>query len=157
VNEPRIIKSSDLKGEAKAPHFLLRVFVPVGIAAIIIATTATISHFPWLLLIPVALILIAIPVYKIRRSMWLRKRGYFITASRESPVVYEEMRDGAVSRIPIHTVDCGPGDYYVAVPTREEWSRIAPDWAQERRDEIFKRILKSRRKGSVALPDDWEE
>jgi hypothetical protein len=130
--------------------------VVVAIALVLILVSLAFTTFPWLLLLPVAIIAIAYPVYLLRRIFALRMRGYFVTNSRKQPVIYEERRDGRVVSVPIQTEGFEPGRDDVVVPTRAEWLRSAPEWAKDRRDEIFKRIIEARPKGWAVLPDDWK-
>ena len=130
---------------------LYLVVIAIGLLLVVGAFTT----FPWLLLLPVAVIAIAYPVYLLRRTFALRRRGYFVRHSRQHPVIYEERRDDGVVAVPIHTEGFEPGRNDVIVPTRAEWLRSAPEWAKDRRDEIFKRIIEARPKGWAVLPDDW--
>jgi hypothetical protein len=126
-----------------------------AIALVVALITWVLTSFPWLLLLPVAILVIGYPVYLIRRTFALRWKGYFVAHSRQHRIIYEERRDDLVAYIPIHTAMVDHGCHEVIVPTREEWLRTAPDWAKDRRDEIFKRIIKAQPKGWAALPDDW--
>lgn len=130
---------------------LYLVVIAIGLLLVVGAFTT----LPWLLLLPVAIIAIAYPIYLLRRTFALHKRGFFVTHSRKHPVIYEEKREDVVVAIPIHTQNFEPGRYDVIVPTRAEWQRSAPEWAKDRRDEIFKRIIEARPKGWAVLPDDW--
>jgi hypothetical protein len=127
------------------------VIIAIGLLLVV----GAFMSFPWLLLLPVAIIAIAYPVYLLRRIFALRRRGYFVRHSRRHPVIYEEKSADGVVAVPIHTKGFEPGRNDVIVPTRAEWLRTAPEWAKERRDEIFKRIIEARPKGWAVLPDDW--
>lgn len=127
----------------------------VAIATGLLLVVGAFVAFPWLLLLPVGIIPIAYLIYILRRSFTLRRRGYYVRHSRQHPVIYEETRGDSIVSVPIHTEGFEPGRNDVIVPTRAEWLHSAPEWAKNRRDEIFKRIIEARPKGWVVLPDDW--
>jgi hypothetical protein len=134
---------------------LKQTFVVAAIALVIILLTLGIERFPWVLLLPVAAIAVAYPAYLLRRIFALRRKGYFVTNSRKQPVIYQERRNGRVLSVPICTEHIEPGRNDVIVPTRADWLRTAPEWAKDRRDEIFKRIIEARPKGWAIFPYDW--
>jgi hypothetical protein len=129
----------------------------VGIAIALFAIWFSVRMFPWLLLLPVAAAVLAYPVYILRRALSLRSNGYFVRRTRKQPVmiIYEERREGQVVFLAIPTANIDVARDDVIVPTRAEWLLSSPEWARNRRDEIFTRIVKARPKGWAKLPDDW--
>lgn len=50
-------------------------------------------NFPWILAIPVILILMSLPIPKIRRSQALKKRGYFLIWGGRGPFLIRGVDD----------------------------------------------------------------
>ena len=129
--------------------------IVVVFALVLIAVILLLQWQPWLLLLPVAAIAVGFPIYVLRRTFDLSKKGYFVTNSPKHPVVYEERIGKEIAVVPIPTVMIDEGTYDVIVPSRAEWEKSAPDWAKHRRDEIFRRVIEAHPKECVQLPADW--
>ena len=130
----------------------------VSVALLLVSAIVTqlISWSPWLLLIPILLLLAIKPICAFKRWLALRWNGFFVRSTREYRAIYEERSGNEIRSIPLHTENFEPGRDHVVIPTRSEWNNLAPEWAKNRRDEIFQRVIKNWHKGWVWLPTDWE-
>lgn len=112
-------------------------------------------NFPWILAIPVILILISLPIPKIRRSQALKKRGYFLIWGGEGRSSYEELTTAGarIVELPSEWTEVGRTELFI--PTKAEWELKAPDWAANRRDEIFQRVIAVWNGFEIHYPADW--
>ena len=95
-------------------------------------------------------------IYYVRRTVSLRERGYFLACTKQRPAIYEVQIGGELVALPIPTTPRDElGVFHVVVPSQAEWQRSAPDWAKNKRDEIFTRVIAGVPKGWVKFPDDW--
>jgi hypothetical protein len=108
------------------------------------------------LLVTFGLWAISYPIYAFRRWLALRTKGYFVALTRRHPVVYQERVGAELMAIQVR---CTPvdelGRYRVLIPSWAEWQTSAPEWAKQRRDEIFSRIIRGVPQGWTELPADW--
>jgi hypothetical protein len=136
-----------------------KIIIILGVAGLLILMVGAfeflISWSPWLLLTPIILMLAAIPIYKMTRWIALRRKGFFISRTRKQQVIYEERHGKKVETIPLETVNFGPGENHIVIPTRQTWDNQAPSWAKNRRDEIFNRVVEEWPKDWVEFPEDW--
>jgi hypothetical protein len=119
------------------------------------AFCAAAVNFPWILVIPVVLILISLPIPKIRRSQALKKNGYFLIWGREGRSSYEELTTTGtqIVELPSEWTEVGRPELFI--PTKAEWELKAPDWAATRRDEVFQRVITVWNGFETHYPADW--
>ena len=122
------------------------------VIAILIALA---TRYPWLLVIPGLLILVSWPIYRIRRSMSLKRRGFFLDWGSSGASTYEETTVDGSRKVPIPSSWTENGRADLFIPTRSDWGHTAPDWAAQRRDEIFKRVVSVWNGFEIHYPVDW--
>jgi hypothetical protein len=112
-------------------------------------------HYPWLWMVPAILILISWPIPRIRRSRSLKSRGFFFIWGSDGSSSYEEMAATGtrVVQLPSRWTEVGRPELFI--PTRAEWKLTAPDWAANRRDEIFQRVVSVWDGFEIHYPQDW--
>jgi hypothetical protein len=79
-------------------------------------------------------------VYKLRRRYSLVVRGFWVSRMGRDNIEYEERRNGKIKRLTIYGEMMAMGPHAVYVPNDLSWRREAPEWAQDRREEIIERI-----------------
>ena len=80
-------------------------------------------------------------ILRLTRSWWrLRRQGYRLRARGRERFLYEELANGEVRRIAIEAAFMPKGKFGIYWPTSDAWRQQMPDWARDRRDEIFERI-----------------
>ncbi|MFT5490232.1 MAG: hypothetical protein ACI8V5_000577 [Limisphaerales bacterium] len=118
-------------------------------------------HFPKLCLVAVGLVALGIVVKGviavIKRRRALNREGFY---TREpfgcvGFVKYEENRDGKIDLLKIPVESIGTGWFVVVIPTRDQWNETMPEWAEDRRDEICKRVIAVMPRERVRLANDW--
>lgn len=111
--------------------------------------------FPWILAIPVILILISLSIPRIRRYRALKKRGYFLIWGGEGRSSYEELTTAGTRIVDLPSEWTEVGRPELFVPTKVDWELKAPDWAANRRDEIFQRVIAVWNGFEIHYPADW--
>lgn len=107
--------------------------------------------YPWLLLVgPLLLIIGGVILIWNREKIRLRSQGWTATPSE-----YREMRAGKPELISLTSIYHGCGRHELHIPAEEEWRKVAPDWAADRRDEIFTRVARQSGVDSIRYPEDW--
>ena len=127
----------------------------IAMLIVIIIVCALAWSYPWLLTVPVALIALSYPIYIVRRSRSLKNRGYFLVEGKEGATTFEEVADGEVRSIALPSGWTGPGEIGLSIPTVQEWKATAPDWAADRRDEIFTKVITMWFTRDITYPSDW--
>ena len=121
----------------------------------ILVLVALVWYYPWVLVVPVIFIAISYPIYHVRRYRSLKKRGYFLVPGKEGGATYEESSDGDIRSINLPSYWTAPGEAELFIPSIPEWKETAPDWAQDRRDEIFLRVVSLWFGAAINYPPDW--
>jgi hypothetical protein len=95
-----------------------------------------------IVLLPLALLFLPIGwfLYFVRRSYWLRVRGYWVTRQGRDAIEYQELREGRVERLTIGGEMMVGAPHLVYVPTEQEWLQTMPEWSQGRREEIIANV-----------------
>ncbi|MBX3739454.1 MAG: hypothetical protein KF712_00580 [Akkermansiaceae bacterium] len=128
---------------------ILMLLAVAGIVGLLIA-------YPWLLLVPVAFVILSFPALWIRRRRSLRNRGYFIGLSmRNSRWTYEERVDGILRKVDLAHRESAP-ETTLVVPTLAKWAEKAPPWALHRREEMFRKLISEEPATYISYPSDWE-
>jgi len=73
-------------------------------------------------------------------ALRLRRCGYRFRAAGRERFLYEEMANGEVRRLVIYGAFMPKGKFAIYWPAPEAWRQQMPDWAKDRRNEIFDRI-----------------
>jgi hypothetical protein len=116
---------------------------------------AAAANLPWILAIPVILILIGLLVPKMRGSQATKKRGYLLIWRGEGRSSYEELTTAGtrIVELPSQWTEVGRPELFI--PTKTEWELKAPEWAANRRDEIFQRVIAVWNGFEIHYPADW--
>jgi len=135
-----------------ARYAFLMLFLMLLVMAVLIELA---TRYPWLLVIPVLIIPVSWPVYRIRRSMSLKRRGFFLIWGSSGASTYEEKTVDGSRKVPIPSSWTENGRAELFIPTRSDWGHTAPDWAAQRRDEIFRRVVSVWNGFEIHYPNDW--
>ena len=116
----------------------------------------------WFLAIPLSLTAYICLARPIRRTMQLRKLGFYrghrIQRSEfEWDWVYEEIHDNELRELHLRMDHTDPGMWELFVPSEEKWRVMVPSWAQRRRDEIVSRVSPAIGSDRVHLISDVRE
>jgi hypothetical protein len=89
-----------------------------------------------LLALLVALALLLLGWYMLRRQYWLRVRGFWAVGKFHA-IEYEERHGGKIERLIIPGESMARGRNLVYAPSREQWDTKMPAWARGRRNEVL--------------------
>ena len=131
-------------------YVMLMLLVPVVLIAVVTSNS-------WFLLIPVFLLLMSWSGYHFRRSRSLKRKGFFFTWGSSGASSYEEATGDGSRKVLIPSSWTENGRAELFIPTRSDWERAAPDWAAQRRDEIFQRVVSVWNGFEIHYPGDWGE
>lgn len=94
------------------------------------------------LLLPLWLPLLVVfwAIYGLRRQFALAVRGFWVAGKGRDNFEYQERRGGKIARIFIYGERILGGPSVVYVPADDDWRQSVPEWARDRREEIFARI-----------------
>lgn len=123
------------------------------LGAIIVGVMMLLQHFPWLLLLPVLLLLVVI-WRDSARAPSLRKHGYQINL-RSDRWVYEERADGNLRKVDLVKYESGP-ERTLFIPPLDEWTARVPPWAAERREEMLRKLMAWQSPAYIRYPADWD-
>jgi hypothetical protein len=110
---------------------------------------------PWAIAGSVALIGAFNVTARITRWRDLRQKGYFGGRQVRDTWVYEE-RDGTSLRALTLTMgNTEPGHWELFLPSQAEWRTSVPGWAQDRQQEIVRRIGERLKSRDIHIGDDY--
>lgn len=112
-------------------------------------------NYPWILVLPVILILVSLTISKMRRARSFKKRGYCLVWGKEGRSAYMESVSAGTRIVDLPSEWTEVGRPELFIPSRGEWTLKAPDWARGRRDEIFQRVVAVWNGFEIHYPTDW--
>jgi len=118
---------------------------PATWVALVLFTAMTylfFQKFPLVASILYGSLILYIVARQIRSVLRLRRQGYRFRGAGRERFLYEELADGEIRHLVVYGTFMPKGKMGIYWPTREVWQQQAPDWAKNRRDEIFDRIRK---------------
>ena len=108
--------------------------------------------FPSLLLVLLGLLALGFLVLFFRHSSSLNKKGYCFRVVKGT-WHFEEMVDGVIRSAPLCDYEGGP-EPSLPIPDIARWKAQVPEWAADRREEIFRK-LEPGRHYFIIHPSDW--
>jgi hypothetical protein len=135
---------------------------PWGILVVVVAGSIGFVNLaratsPWLVLVPLTLIVYGFLKQELVRTLSLNRKGYFTGRRYREHWIYEERRGFEIAALMLPVANTGPGHYEMFIPKDAAWRATVPDWARERREEIALRIAERWRQKDFHLPSDWSK
>jgi hypothetical protein len=110
---------------------------------------------PWLVLVPLTLIVSAFLKQELVRTLSLNRKGYFAGRRYREHWIYEERQGTNIAALMLPVANTGPGHFEMFIPDDGTWRAMVPDWAREQRAEIALRIAEGWKPKDFHLPADW--
>jgi hypothetical protein len=120
-----------------------------GFAVVLVAFAAATSW--WLLVAPFALV-VAVNIWRQTfRAYALVTRGFHSQQISKGRLRYEEMHGSRRRSLTLDLEYTEPGHQELFIPSETKWINSVPAWAQQRRNEIARRISETWKSGDVHL------
>jgi hypothetical protein len=110
----------------------------------------------WILLVPIVLVVLPQLKFRLTRVIQLRRKGYFSGRRVRENWIYEELQGSKCISLILNVEYTEPGHHEIFIPNQTEWRESVPAWAQDRRDEIAKRIAEAWDTNDFHYPNDFK-
>lgn len=110
----------------------------------------------WILLIPVALLILIFFVQALRHRNSIKRdfeRDGFTTRLKGNGWNFEEIDEQGLRSVSVFKFENGPEASY-QIPDLEEWAN-KPDWTAGRREEIIRKMFQRMKPAYIGYPPDW--